>query len=77
MNEILQHYVPQNDIGQEPVIPSKAISTFGVERLPHHFVPRNDKEWKASALTTVISSEPCNGDREIPMMLLSSALSLE
>jgi len=33
MNEILQHYVPQNDIGQEPVIPSKAISTFGVERL--------------------------------------------
>ncbi len=22
MNEILRHYVPQNDIGQEPVIPN-------------------------------------------------------
>ncbi len=34
MNEILRHYVPQNDIGQEPVIASEAISSFLAGRLP-------------------------------------------
>ena len=35
MNEILRHFVPQNDIGQEPVISSKARNPM-MHRIRNH-----------------------------------------
>jgi len=74
--------------GQELVIASpldlaldklrKEISSFLPRRLPSFDVaPRNAKDGEGSSPINVISSEPLNSEREIPMMVILRASSLE